>query len=576
MEVLPTTTCMFEFLCYTPSMPHPCLADQQRDVLAAIAAEEVLEAQAFARQMRLRATADGLWEDGPDAFAVLELAGTARIGQVRAATQLAQGRRLVQLFPLALGLLESGEMYRESACLLLSLTVCCTEAVQAAVGERITAKIAGLNTTDARKVITRAVLQVEAETDLDLTRERLERAKRNRAVWTGPMPDDMLRVTADLTAITGRRWALDFEELIRAQKIADSETGRVRTQAQRRADVFSELPSRVIALLHLIQQGRVAELLTAAAHAAAGPVVAAAPPLPPGATPFTHKDLTQRDLTHEDLLIGLLQLRVRQPVTITIHIPMTTLLELDHRAGYLEGYGPVTAEHTRLLVPMAGLRQLYVAQDSGLPLALDPVTLAPMLTDPPDAGDPEATQEVAGAVRDRLLAMLTPHGMAQQTEPRHDPSPGLKAFVETRDQTCVGIGCSSTAARSDKDHETRWPDGPTAAWNLSSKSPRCHHAKHTGWTVTRIDTGPAAGTTTWTSPLGHTYTTPGVWTAPTRLPQHVQLPQPRYSNYSDRDPDRGDPNDPRHDHPLIAEPPPASRIETTTTWNNDWDDEAPF
>jgi hypothetical protein len=38
-------------------------------------------------------------EDGPDAFAVREFAGTARIGQVRAATQLTDDRRLTQLFP---------------------------------------------------------------------------------------------------------------------------------------------------------------------------------------------------------------------------------------------------------------------------------------------------------------------------------------------------------------------------------------------------------------------------------------------------------------------------------------------
>jgi hypothetical protein len=195
-------------------MPTSCsVADQQREVLASIAAEEAVEAQAFARRMRLRAVADGLWGDGPEAFAVLELAGTARIGQVRAATQLTEGRRLVRLFPLALALLETGELYRESAALLLSLTASCTEPVQAMVGERVTSLIAGLNTSDARKIITRTVLETEADLDPELTRERLERAKRNRAVWTSPQPDDLLRVSADLTAIAGRRWALDFEAL---------------------------------------------------------------------------------------------------------------------------------------------------------------------------------------------------------------------------------------------------------------------------------------------------------------------------------------------------------------------------
>jgi hypothetical protein len=554
-------------------MPTSCsVADQQREVLAAIAVEEAVEAQAFARRMRLRAVADGLWGDGPEAFAILELAGTARIGQVRAATQLTEGRRLVRLFPIALALLESGELYRESAALLLALTASCAEEVQAMVGERVTSVIVGLNTSDARKIITRTVLETEADLDPELTRERLERAKRNRAVWTSPQPDDLLRVSADLTAIAGRRWALDFEELVRAQKTTDAEAGVVRTQAQRRADVFADLPSRVIALIHLIQQGRTEELL-AAAQADTGDVAGVLADLEDLATqtldlfpdptePAQGCPLQERP-SHEDLLIGLLRQRLRNPVTITIHIPMTTLLELDHRSGWLEGYGPVTAEHTRLLVPMAGLRQLYVAHDSGLPLALDPITHPALYDDTPDG--PEE-QQVAQQVRDRLLAMLGPHGIAHDTEARHDPSKALTTFVETRDQTCLGIGCNHPARRSDKDHETRWPDGPTAAWNLSSKSPRCHHAKHHGWTTHRQDQGPQAGTTTWTSPLGHSYSKPGVWTAPTRLPLDVQLPAPRHQAHDDTDTSS-------FEHPLIPEPKPVPTVETTTRWN---DDKPPF
>ena len=610
-----------------------CVADQQREVLAAIAAEEAVEAQAFARRMRLRAVADGLWGQGPEAFAVLELAGTARIGQVRAQTQLTEGRRLVQLFPQALALLEAGVLYRECAALLLSLTASCTEPVQAAVGRRVTAPIAGLNTSDARKIITRAVLETEADLDPELTRERLERAKRGRAVWTSPQPDDLLRISADLTAIAGRRWALDFEELVRAQKTADADAGIVRTQAQRRADVFAELPNRVITLIHLIQQGRTSELL-AAAHtdpdtqgdagdagdvgdmagvladledlaaqtldlfptpteatvptstgtepavpeqtAPAGAEASGAEPA--GAEPAVTEPIGVEPArecarrgrpSHQDLLIGLLRQRLRNPVTVTVHIPMTTLLELDHRSGWLEGYGPVTAEHTRLLVPVAGLRQLYVAHDSGLPLALDPITHPPLYNETPNEtpGGPE-TGQVAQQVRDRLLAMLGPTGIAQAAEARHDPSTALRAFVETRDQTCLGIGCNHPAQRSDKDHETRWPQGPTAAWNLSSKSPRCHHAKHHGWTTHREDTGPHAGTTTWTSPLGHSYNKPGVWTAPTRLPLNVQLPPPTHQAHNDPDPST-------FQHPLLPEPTPTPDVKITTTWNNDWNNDQP-
>jgi hypothetical protein len=215
---------------------------------------------------------------------------------------------------------------------------------------------------------------------------------------------------------------------------------------------------------------------------------------------------------------------------------------------------------------MAGLRQLYVAHDSGLPLALDPTT-HPALYDQPPLDD-EAAGQVAQQVRDRLLAMLGPQGIAHGTEARHDPSTALTTFVETRDQTCLGIGCNHPARRSDKDHETRWPEGPTAAWNLSSKSPRCHHAKHHGWTTHRQDQGPRAGTTTWTSPLGHTYSKPGVWTAPARLPLQVTLPAPTHQTYDDTDASS-------FEHPLIPEPTPAPTVEITTRWNDDWNDDKP-
>jgi hypothetical protein len=520
-------------------MPTACaLAAEQRVVLGQIAELEAADAQLFARRMRLRAEAEVLWEDQPAAFDVLELSGTARIGQVRAATQLLDGRRLVACFPVALGLLETGVMFRETAVLLLAATRACTDAVQAQVDARVSAQVAALNTTDARKVIERTVLQAEADLDPELTRERLEKAKRERSVWTRPAQDGMLEVGASLTAVQGRRWVLDFEELVRAQQITDQQAGVQRTQAQRRADVFAELPSRLIALVQLIQQGRTAELLELATadpdlaeqvEALAEQTLDLFPTRTRTPTPGAGPARVAVPSV-EEVLGAVLSQRVRNPVTISIHIPMTTVLDLDHRAGWLEGYGPVPAEHCRLLVPTAGLRQVYVDAGSGVPLGIDATTHPPLTDELPL--DPEGQGQVAGQVRRRLLGLLGPRTVAHDPEPRHDPSPALRAFVEARDLTCTGIGCAMTARRSDKDHETRWPQGPTAAWNLSSKSPRCHHAKHTGWDLHRADTGEL----TWTSPLGHSYRKPGVWQAPDQLPHDLNLPTPRLTPLNDHDP----------------------------------------
>jgi hypothetical protein len=140
---------------------------------------------------------------------------------------------------------------------------------------------------------------------------------------------------------------------------------------------------------------------------------------------------------------------------------------------------------------------VFVDPDSGVPIGIDPTVHPP------------------GEI-DRLAAMTTPFVLGEQAEPRHDPSRRLQQLVELRDQTCTGIGCSLPAARCHKDHEIAYPQGHTAEWNLSAKSARCHRAKHAGWTVTRHGPGPQHGMTTWTSPLGHSYTRLSSWDPPLR------------------------------------------------------------
>ena len=126
-------------------------------------------------------------------------------------------------------------------------------------------------------------------------------------------------------------------------------------------------------------------------------------------------------------------------------------------------------------------------------------------------------------VREALLSMIAPVWVVDRAEPQHDPSVALARLVDLRDQRCCGPGCSISVGRTQRDHSLRWPDGPTAAWNLSVKSARCHRAKHTGWQVT-IDN---AGTAHWVSPLGRAYGRPGVWEPPPDLSAVRTLPAPR-------------------------------------------------
>lgn len=588
----------------------PPLESAQRAVLVAVARDEVDRAVLFARSMRNRAELGRLWDSGPEGFAEIELAGTGRIGQLRAGRQLDDAQRLADILTGTLALLESGVMYVPVAELLLSMTRMCPEQVQAEVERRVLTRIATSGTTDVRRLLEQVIPEVEADLDPDLTRQRLENARKDRGVWVAPMPDGMCQVGASLDVLTGRRWALDFEELVRAQRMLDRRDGIVRTQAQRRADVFAQLPGRLIALLQAVQQGRVQELLDLAAAdpdaaasiqvladatgdlasasavatvwdlardpataetgadetvadetvtgdgggpsttcadgstamgdgAASSPggdapedepgeqdllptrgwnpwpwdepcpegVTRAPEPLPPAPPVPAPAAPLFRTWDLQELAVACLRLTVRDPRVIDVHIPMTTLLELDNRTGWVEGLGPVPALLTRMLLPVAGLRRIYVDPRSGVPLGTDPTVHQP----------PAASSERG---RVRLLSLLGPAVLTHSAAEQHDPSGSLQHLVQLRDQRCTGIGCSRRASACDLDHEQAYPAGPTAEWNISSKSRRCHRAKHAGWVAHRADDG----SSTWTSPLGHSYTRPGVWMAPTPVPVHLQLP----------------------------------------------------
>lgn len=182
-----------------------------------------------------------------------------------------------------------------------------------------------------------------------------------------------------------------------------------------------------------------------------------------------------------------------------MHIPVSTLLETDHRAGFVEGDGQVSAEQVRFMLPTAGLRRLWVHADTGAPIKIDQ-TVQPTEADP-------------GRARERLRSMLTPVVVIDRAEARHDPTARLAALIGVRDQECSEPGCSVAARRCDLDHEVRCPDGPTAAWNLAARSRRCHRAKHSGWTALRQPDGG----TIWHSPLGRDYRRPGFWSAHPRV-----------------------------------------------------------
>jgi hypothetical protein len=240
--------------------------------------------------------------------------------------------------------------------------------------------------------------------------------------------------------------------------------------------------------------------------------------------------------------------RMTRPVQVTVTVPVETALGLSNEPGWLDGYGWIDAPATRLLLPDAQLRQVSIDGRTG-----QVVDVAARDVRPP----PTPT-----GVREALLAMTTePTVMtdtAWRTERDHDPSQPLRDFTAVRDRSCDGPTQPRTpASRCDLDHDRAFPHGPTAAWNLVSRSRRAHQLKHAGWHPVRTETG-----TTWTSPTGqvvrvpaHRRPAPGIDVDLTGRP--VRLPDPDRLHAVDTDQHTPvtdhhplvPPQQPRHDEP---------------------------
>ncbi|MGN7777979.1 DUF222 domain-containing protein [Mycolicibacterium sp. 22603] len=125
------------------------------------------------------------------------------------------------------------------------------------------------------------------------------------------------------------------------------------------------------------------------------------------------------------------------------------------------------------------------------------------------------------------------------SEPRYRPSTALAAFVRMTSMTCCFPGCGKPAQRCDLDHLTPWPAGATHPGNLRPLCREHHLLKtlKTGWTPKAHPNG----TTTWTAPTGHTYTTMPL--SPILFPHNtsdVDIPRSRRITLigeRDRDPD---------------------------------------
>lgn len=382
-------------------------------------------------------------------FPVVEQAGSLRLSQQAMASRASEAEHLVHHLPLTYAACSKGELFLHQAKVLLDVT----KNVSAQVARRVEAALlpaaAGLCTSDLRTRAKVALMRAESELDVEngteLIADRLAEARADRRVSVRPDVDGMASLWALVPAEKAVRFSRDLDELCRQASQADKASGIERTADQRRADVLVALPGMIL------YEGRGVTL---------------------------------------DGPLGLL---------MNITIPVMTVLDRGVEPAVLNGYGPISAEHARLLRPAAGLRGVYVDSETGQPVALDG-RLTPACPDPAD-------------LRAAVDELLKPFVAVDSAEPQHDPSARLTRLVHIRDVRCSGPGCSVPAARCDRDHVTPFSrGGETAAWNLTALSARCHQAKHAGWTMVRHPDG----STTWHSPLGRTYDRPSSHEPPPR------------------------------------------------------------
>jgi hypothetical protein len=163
-----------------------------------------------------------------------------------------------------------------------------------------------------------------------------------------------------------------------------------------------------------------------------------------------------------DLLTGNHQETTRSDHgTVDIRVELTTLLGLDDQPGEIPGWGPVISDLTRQIVQTS----------------------------------PQMKYRVAVTHHDQLIDILTT---------RRRPNAAQKRIVQVRNPECVFPTCRIGSADCDLDHHHTWTE--TRQTTTDDLEPLCryhHQQKHGNWKLTKTK----PGSYTWTSPLGHTYTT---------------------------------------------------------------------
>ncbi|MDQ3503105.1 MAG: 13E12 repeat family protein, partial [Actinomycetota bacterium] len=276
---------------------------QARDAAHSAALEAMAEqlrcdARSWAAQVRTMSELSDLSVLGAKAgvpqFGQLEMAGSWSVSQLTASRWQEEAERFVTALPQTLALLETGQLLRHQAVVLLHRTRHCTVEVAGKVEAEVLPAATGWCPADIGRRVDRVVLRIESEqADAAAAEQRHADAAAERRTFTRPELDGMGLAGAVLTAEQLVGWSAGMDSLERRERVADRRAGIDRTAPQRRADLFAALPAMVLA-------GR------------AG-----------------NPDCASTDIV--------------PMIVLNVHVPMASVLELSGEPGSMNGYGPVSA-----------------------------------------------------------------------------------------------------------------------------------------------------------------------------------------------------------------------------------------
>ena len=437
-----------------------------------------------------------------------EIALARSVSDQAAAAEVRTALRLTSVLPHTLDLLHGGRITVARARVFVDELQPYDDAVAGQLDCDLAADVARLAPWRIRELVRRAVLAL----DPDAAAVRTAQQSAARGVTLEPQADGQACVVVTGPAVPLTRWHATLDARARALRAA----GDPRNLDALRFDLtVSAFPCTAHS-----PASNDAESCDAPGAATGAVPSDAAPPVAlgtatAGAIPADDGALAGSRLSGVEPAST--DCRMSRPVQAMIVVPVETALGLSNEPAWLDGYGWIDAPTSRTLLVDAELRRVCADRTTGQPLDLAPQDLRP----------PPSPQGVHTLLVDIIRSDITMTDTTWRHEAAHDPSDPLRRFTTLRDRTCDGPTQTRTRASTcDLDHDQAWPLGPTAAWNLVSRSRRTHGLKHLGWTPLRTATS-----TIWTSPAGQVVDVPraqvpppGVDHDPTGRP--ADLPDP--------------------------------------------------